>query len=157
MKYSDSFWEWKPLISFGIFRFGSHLRNYKRLRLVYLKKESTIYCPEETTYDADGYDELSSYTLTLPNHWKSLRIYINARNRIDSVMSKKLFMFRGKNFIGLRAEQICDFLGKMYDSHDDIGVEGESWFSYTFDDLGLFLWEEDGIITSITTSLAYED
>jgi hypothetical protein len=149
MKKDDSFWEWAPLVSFGVFQFGSPLSNYKRLRLIYLEEESTIFDEKEN-------EELNHFAYTLSGYENNLRIYTDTQRKLTSVLSKR-FIFKGHHLIGLKVEQICDILGKKYDSHDDIGIEGENWFSYTFDDLGLFLWEEDGIITSITSSLAYED
>ena len=149
MRYGERFWEWQPLLSFGIFRFGIPLRNYKRLRPIYLEEESTIYDSEEDC-------ELNEFAFTLPNHWKTLRVYTDYRKIITSVSSKN-FIFSGNNLIGLKAEQICDILERKYDRRDYVEIPEENWYIYFFYDLGLSLWEEDGIITSITASQAYED
>jgi hypothetical protein len=44
------FWEWNPLVSFGVFKFGSSLVNYKKLRPFYLN-ENLFNFPLEVNID----------------------------------------------------------------------------------------------------------
>ena len=148
MKF-DSFWEWVPLVSFGVFQFGTPLRNYKRLRPIYLPEESTIFYEKEKK-------RLNQFGYTLPRYWKTLRFHVDCQDRIVSVMSEKFF-YKGHNLIHRPIGQIVDILGKNYDDKEDMEVFGEIIHTYTFDDLGLFLWMKNNLSETMTASSAYED
>ena len=146
MRVHCSFWEWKPLISFGVFIFGTPLKNYKNLRPVYLKEESTIYEKE--------YQHLNNYTYTIPNYRDCLRFYVDHKKVIESVSSEKMFVHNGIDLLKCSIEEIMSILDTGYDTHNEEEVFGEIHHAYFFDQLGLCIWEENKIVIKIDASTA---
>ena len=149
MKNDYSFWEWKPLVSFGVFRFGASLGCYKNLRLIYLNEESTIY-------EEKQHQELNDYAYTILKFRYSLRIYADYKKIIHSVSSEEMFFYNGIDLLNCSIEEIVQILDKNYDTLDEMEVLGEIQHSYFFDQLGLCVWEVNKRVIKIVASTAYE-
>jgi hypothetical protein len=156
MKHSDSFWEWDPLVSFGIFRFGTPLKNYKRLRPIWLRANYSPPAPECNT-------DCQQITYTLPKYLKSgfIQIHIDYQGLIHSVDSKK-FLYKGYNLINMTIDEIENILGVSFDYCDADEILREvhdcaSYCGYYYYKLGLCIWEKNNTIDYIDASSAYED
>ena len=149
MKYDNSFWKWKPLQYFGVFRFEALLNSCKNLKMICLKNESTIYLEKEKKH-------LNEYAYTVPMFRNTLRIYTDHKKSIQFVSSEEKFFYNGTDLLKCSIEEIVLLLGENFDDYHEIDVSGEIDRNYFFEQLGLAVWEENNKVTRITASMAYE-
>ncbi len=139
------FWNWIPLISIGPLKFGQHkcflIDKYQLIR--------TPDCdpPSWETYDFPDGDTSLSFEES----------YLVSVNRYES------FFYQEKNLIGLSLEEICAILGPEDEIGETIILENDNLekigeiIPVEYNELGLQLWFENGVVTNTCSDGITED
>lgn len=127
----EMIWNWHPGIGLGPFKFNEYIERY--VDTYKLKK------------DLEELDNTEWITYEVPNTEISLDV---EGERLVSISSYDYFCFKNKNLIGMK---LSVFLDLMPSSEYEVGErteydDGEVQTAYEFDDVGLQLWESDGVI-----------
>jgi len=127
----DMIWNWHPGIGLGPFKFNENIERY--INDYALKK------------DLEEVDVTEWITYEVPETEISLDV---EGGLVVSISSYDYFCFKNENIIGMK---ISKLLGLIPSLKHEIGEsteydDGEIQTAYEFDDIGLQVWESDGVI-----------
>ena len=131
-------WEWVPLVSIGGLRFNEPLSE----DLGTLKLQRV----EDSGYDSG--DNIDSFR----EEGGDTEIELE-NGRVDTVYCRANFFFKGRDLIGLSAEEVMDIVGGNWELDEEDG-DGRI---FNEDDLEIMIWEADGAVWSIIVSGPIEE
>jgi hypothetical protein len=133
MKSPHLEWVWTPCVSVGPFlfdkKFNPHDIGFAMTKISNKEEDWTSYDILE-----DG-----------------ARISVDSHGNIVSIECAKFFIFKGLNFVGSDVSDIEKYISCKFEiiDHSELGRE------FVGKELGIILWEEHGVITSVTASSGY--
>ncbi len=104
---------------------------------------------QQVPFDDDDEHEHDYVEYAVPGLEHALAVYADADGRIESVSFYAFCQLRGRDLIGMDVGQLLVVLGQAPDAIEPETIGGELEVVYTFEQLGLLIWTQDGTVAVV--------